>query len=497
MSEFILAIDQGTTGSTALIISPKGEVLARANCEFKQHFPKPGWVEHDANDIWQSVGTSVTSALKTSQLDAKHCVAIGITNQRETVLAWNKTTGAPVHHAIVWQDRRTAERCDALKQAGHESMIQVKTGLLLDPYFSASKIEWLFKNVNACKTLAAQNELAVGTIDSYLVYRLSDKALHITDATNASRTMLLDIHHCAWDEQLLALFDVPKSCLPQVRGCAEVYGHTKNAGFLPDGIPIAGIAGDQQAALFGQRCIEPMQAKCTYGTGAFLLVNTGHQAITSHHRLLTTIAWQLEGTLTYALEGSVFMAGAIIQWLRDGLGIIARSSDVEALAQSVESTGGVTLVPAFAGLGAPHWDPHARAMITGLTRGSTRAHLARAALEAIALQVYDLVHAMNEDTHQTLAELKVDGGASEDNLLMQMQSDLLNVPIIRAITSDTTAYGAGLLAGLGVKLYSKNEISESARQKDSFRAIMSADIRNQVLQRWRNALHACKALAER
>ena len=448
-SSFILAIDQGTTSSRAILFDHDGNIRALAQREFAQHFPQPGWVEHDAEEIWQSQIGVARDVLQQAGIDATAVAAIGITNQRETTVLWDRISGKPLHRAIVWQDRRTAPLCEALRAAGHETTFTARSGLLLDPYFSGTKLRWLLDNVPHARERAQRGELAFGTIDSWLVWNLSGGKLHITDASNASRTLLYNIHSNDWDDDLLALLDIPRALLPRVVASSALYGES-DAHWLGAAIPIAGIAGDQQAATFGQACLAPGMAKNTYGTGCFMLMNTGQQAVPSGNKLLTTVLWKLGTETSYALEGSVFMGGAIIQWLRDGLGIINTSAEVEALAASVPDSGGVTLIPAFAGLGAPWWKPEARAALTGMTRGSTRAHIAHAALEAIALQSADLLAAMESDSGVKLAELRVDGGAARNNLLMQIQADLLGVPVVRPRVTETTALGAAYLAGLAV-----------------------------------------------
>ena len=437
--KYILALDQGTTSSRAIVFNQGGAAVAVAQKEFRQIFPQPGWVEHDANEIWATQSGVAAEVLARAGLQPADLAAIGITNQRETTVVWERATGRPIAHAIVWQDRRTAAFCDALKRDGHAPFIQRQTGLVVDAYFSASKLRWLLDHVPGARARAEAGELAFGTIDSWLMWKLTGGAAHVTDASNASRTMLCNLHTGDWDEELLQLFGVPRAILPAVRGSSEIYGEA--TGPLA-GIPIAGLAGDQQAALFGQVCTRPGMVKNTYGTGCFMLMHTGAQPVASRHQLLTTIAWRIGGRTEYALEGSVFIAGAAIQWLRDGLGLIKSARDVEALAASVPDTGGVYFVPAFAGLGAPHWDAYARGAIAGLTRGTTAAHLARAALESIAFQSADLVRAMEADSGIALRELRVDGGACVNNLLMQFQADLLGVPVARPKVFETTALGA-------------------------------------------------------
>jgi glycerol kinase len=496
MARFLLAIDQGTTGSTALVLSERAEVLGRATHEFAQHFPEPGLVEHDVDEIWASVSASVGDALRAAAVRASDCAAIGITNQRETTVLWERASGRPVHRAIVWQDRRTASRCAELKAQGHERLFRERTGLVLDPYFSGTKLEWLLDHVPGARTRAEHGELAFGTLDCVLVNRLSGGALHLTDVTNASRTLLYDLRAERWDSELCALLRVPMGVLPEVRSSSEVYGHTRGLEFLPDGIPIAGIAGDQQAALFGQTCFAPGDAKCTYGTGAFLLLNTGREAMTSQAGLLTTIAWRIGGVTTYALEGSSFVAGSAVQWLRDQLRIIKSASEVEALARQVESSEGVIFVPALTGLGAPHWDPVARGLICGLTRGSSAAHIARATLEGIAFQIAELVEAMQADASTPLRRLRVDGGAAMNDLMMQMQADLLGVPIDRPSLVETTALGAAYLAGLAVGVFTDSAaIAKVHRIERSFEPQIGESEREQHMQRWRVAVRRARSQA--
>jgi glycerol kinase len=453
----ILAIDQGTTGSTILLVEMGADqvpvIQARGYQEFAQYFPQPGWVEHDLEEIWTATLKAIDSCLADYAGVVGDISAIGITNQRETTGVWTPD-GVPLARALVWQDRRTASFCDGLRDKGHEEVFRKKTGLVLDPYFSGTKLAWLLEHVEGLREKAKAGNARFGTIDTWLVQKLSGHDLFVTDLSNASRTLMCDIHAGAWDEDLLDLLDgIPKGMLPDIRSCSEIYGKTRGLSVLPDGIPIAGMAGDQQAALFGQGCFEPGMAKCTYGTGAFALVNTGNTSIASSRGLLSTVAWRLGNQTTYALEGSCFVAGAIVQWLRDGLGFIEDSSEIEALACEVDDSQGVVVVPALTGLGAPHWRPEARGLISGLTRGTTRAHIARAALEGIALQVFDLLDAMRQDSGQAIASLKVDGGASANSLLMQVQADLLELPIHRPNILDTTALGAAYLAALGVGLF--------------------------------------------
>ncbi|MES1215003.1 MAG: glycerol kinase GlpK, partial [Bacteroidota bacterium] len=440
-STFILALDQGTTSSRSLIFDKQGNITGSAQKEFKQIFPQPGWVEHDAEEIWSTQFGTMAEAVANAKITINQVAAIGITNQRETTVVWERSTGKPVYNAIVWQDRRTSAYCDELKAAGHAKKVQEKTGLIIDAYFSGTKVKWILDNVPGAREKAEKGELAFGTIDSWLVWKLTGGKLHITDVSNASRTMLFNIHSCEWDTELLSLLTIPKSLLPEVKPSSEVYGKTGEI-FHGTQIPIAGIAGDQQSALFGQLCTQPGMVKNTYGTGCFMLMNTGEKAITSKNNLLTTIAWKVNGKVEYALEGSVFIAGAVVQWLRDGLKIIRTSSEVEQLALQVQTTDGVYIVPAFAGLGAPHWNQDARGTMFGLTRGSSNAHIARAALESIAYQVYDVLKAMQADSGIEIKELRVDGGATVNNQLMQFQSDILNSKVVRPKVTETTALGA-------------------------------------------------------
>jgi len=449
MQEYILALDQGTTSSRAIIFDHAGKVIALAQKEFTQYFPKPGWVEHDPNEIWAGqIAVAVEVTVKAG-LSGANIKAIGITNQRETTIVWNRKTGEPVYNAIVWQDRRTANFCEELKQSGHSDTIREKTGLIIDAYFSGSKIKWILDNVEGARQQAESGELAFGTVDSWLVWKFTNREVHATDVTNASRTMLFNIRTQQWDEELLQLFNIPKSMLPEVKQSSEIYGETSGSVFAHK-IPIAGIAGDQHAALFGQMCIDKAMVKNTYGTGCFMLMNIGNEFIQSKNNLLTTIAWKINDEITYAFEGSIFIGGAVVQWLRDGLGIIKTSADVEKLATSVEDTAGVYFVPAFAGLGAPYWDAEARGTIVGLTRGATAAHISRAALASIAYQTMDVLKAMEADAGMEIKELRVDGGATANNLLMQFQSDVLNCRVIRPGVVETTALGVAYMAGLAV-----------------------------------------------
>jgi glycerol kinase len=498
MPRHLLAIDQGTTGSTVLVVSDDAVVRGRCSREFRQHFPQPGLVEHDFEEIWASVTDALSEALAQASVRAEDCAGIGITNQRETTLLWDRKTGRPVHNAIVWQDRRTSARCAELQQKGLEPLFKQRTGLVLDPYFSGTKLEWLLDHVPDARKRADAGELAFGTIDSALVQRLSGGALHITDVTNASRTLLFDISRGVWDDELLGHLRVPRSVLPEVRGCSEIYGRTKGVPGLPDGIAIAGIAGDQQAALFGQACFAVGEAKCTYGTGAFLLMNTGRAPMPSKHGLLTTIAWRIGDETTYALEGSSFVAGSAVQWLRDQLGIIRTSAEVEPLARKVESSGGVTFVPALTGLGAPYWDPDARGLLTGLTRGSSAAHIARATLEGIAFQISDLAQVMAQDAGKPLARLRVDGGASQNELLMQFQADLLKVAIDRPSYVETTALGAAYLAGLATSVFPNlGAISRVHKIDRTFEPRMADAERSLHLSRWQDAVRRARVAGPR
>ena len=484
----LLALDQGTTSSRAIVFDQSGRAIAVEQQEFGQHYPRPGWVEHDPEEIWASQLAVAEAALQTAGLRAVDVAGLGITNQRETVVAWDRVTGEPLHRAIVWQDRRTASVCEQLRAEGRQPMVLGKTGLLLDPYFSGTKLAWLLENVADVRQAADEGRLACGTMDAWLVYRLTGGALHATDASNASRTQLMDIHNGDWDEELLKCFGVPREVLPEIRASSEVLGSVADA--LPlAGIPIAGIAGDQQAALFGQACFERGSAKNTYGTGCFMLMNTGEEAIASEHKLLATIAWRIAGLTEYALEGSVFMGGAVVGWLRDGLGIINSSSEVEGLANSVDDTDGVFLVPAFTGLGAPHWDPHARGTIVGITQGTTAAHLARAALESIALQVADLLEAMHGDAAFDVPQLRVDGGASVNDTLLQCQADLLQAPVVRSEITETTALGAAYLAGLATGVWSdRDAVARQWRAERQFEPRMSPDQAEAKRVRWRRAV---------
>ncbi|MBI2407465.1 MAG: glycerol kinase GlpK [Gemmatimonadetes bacterium] len=492
---FILALDQGTTSSRAILFDRAGGVVAVAQKEFAQHFPKPGWVEHDPADIWATQLGVAAEVLQRAGVTAADIAGIGITNQRETTVVWDRETGQPIANAIVWQDRRTAPACDALRKKRLDRLIRRKTGLVLDAYFSATKVQWILKHVAGARARARAGKLAFGTVDSWLVWKLTGGAVHVTDASNASRTMLYNLRTGDWDDELLRLFGVPRSMLAEVRSSSEVYGHTA---LLGGTIPVSGIAGDQQAALFGQVCTTPGMVKNTYGTGCFLLMHSGTTPIASKNNLLTTVAWRIGGRTEYALEGSIFMAGAVVQWLRDGLGIIGTAADIEPLAASVPDTDGVFLVPAFVGLGAPHWDPYARGTLLGLTRGTTRAHIARAALEGIALQVMDVLRAMEADAGIRLRELRVDGGASANNLLMQMQADVLNVPVVRPRIAETTALGAAYLAGLAVGFWvDQADIARQWRAERRFNAAMTPAARKALAAGWSKAVARARHWAAR
>jgi glycerol kinase len=490
---YILSLDQGTTSSRALLFDDRGTVRFVAQREFTQVFPQPGWVEHDPGEIAKSQIAVALEALAQAKAQPNEVAAIGITNQRETTIVWDRASGKPIYNAIVWQDRRTAAFCQELKSDGHENLIQQRTGLLIDAYFSASKISWILEHVPNARQLAEAGRLVFGTVDTWLLWKLTGGRLHITDVSNASRTMLFNLHTGSWDSDLLHLFRIPASMLPTVRPSSEVYGEVSSVPGL-NGIPIAGIAGDQQAALFGQRCISPGLTKNTYGTGCFMLQSTGNRAVASTHRLLTTVAWRIGDKTDYALEGSVFVGGAVVQWLRDGLGIIRTSPEVEALANSVPDNGGVYFVPAFVGLGAPHWDSYARGAIFGLTRGSNAGHIARAALESIAYQVADLMDAVQTDTSTPLKELRVDGGASANDALMQFQADILGVPVVRPAMAETTALGAAFLAGLGAGFWKDTQaISEMPREERRFEPRLPRSRADAMRQRWNEAISRAKS----
>jgi glycerol kinase len=488
-TDLLLAIDQGTTGTTVLVMDESGRTLSRHTEEFRQHYPEPGWVEHDPDEIWRSVVTAAASALDKGGIDARRLAAIGITNQRETTLLWDKKTGEPVHRAIVWQDRRTAGACEKLRSLGKEPLVRERTGLVLDPYFSGTKLGWMLEHVGRARERAARGELAFGTVDAFLVYKLSGGARHATDVTNASRTLLMGLASRTWDDEMLELLGVPRSVLPDIVPSAGPIATTARFPGLPDGLPITGIAGDQQAALFGQACFSTGDSKCTYGTGAFALANVGPSPLPSRTGLLSTVAWQTGDSVAYALEGSAFIAGAAVQWLRDGLGIIETAADIEPLARKVASTDGVVFVPALAGLGAPHWDPHARGLVSGITRGTTAAHLARAALEGIAFQVADLMAAMGSDLGGPIGRLRVDGGAAANDLLMQFQADVTGVTIERPSELESTARGAAMLAGVGAGMFGTiHDAARMSRADRVFSPSIDASEREIHRARWASAV---------
>jgi glycerol kinase len=490
MGKYILALDQGTTSSRSVLFDRSGNIVAVAQKEFTQFFPKPGWVEHNPEEIWETQSATMWEVIGEAEISASDIVAIGITNQRETTIIWDRNSGLPIYNAIVWQDRRTASFCDELKAKGLEKIIQQKTGLLADSYFSGSKIKWILDNVAGAREKAANGELCFGTIDTWLLWKLTNGKVHATDVSNASRTMLCNIETCQWDGELEKMLDVPGNILPQIRSSSEIYGSTT----LLDGkteIPISGIAGDQQAALFGQLCTHPGMVKNTYGTGCFMLMNTGEERIVSKNNLLTTVAWKINDNTQYALEGSVFIAGAVVQWLRDGLGFIKTSAEVESLAMQVSSTEGVYVVPAFAGLGAPYWDQHAKGTVTGLTRGTTSAHIARAAIESIAYQTMDVLKAMEADSGINILELRVDGGATKNDLLMQFQSNVLKTKVIRPVVTETTALGAAYLAGLATGFWgSIDELQQQWQIEREFTSSMTESKRNELTLGWEKAVRA-------
>ena len=486
---YVLSVDQGTTSSRATVLDSKLQVCGVGQKEFTQFFPKPGWVEHDLNEIWTTTEWCIAKALKSAGIKGSDLAAIGITNQRETTGLWNRGTGKPLHKAIVWQDRRTTDLCNELKAHGHEAKVKETTGLVLDPYFSGTKVKWLLDNVKGARDAAKAGDLAFGTIDTWLVYKMTGHASHVSDVSNASRTMLMGLQSLEWDEAMLSMLDVPRSVLPRIAASAEVYGMTRGMKSLPDGIPVSGMAGDQQAALFGQACFSPGESKCTYGTGAFLLMNVGEAPVASKAGLLTTVGWKLDGKTTYALEGSCFIAGAAVQWLRDGLGLIKTASDVEALAKTVKSTGDVVFVPALAGLGAPHWQPEARGLFAGIDRGTTKGHLARAVLEGVALQIQDLAEAMKLDSGKDIPAFKVDGGAVRNDLLMQYQADILGTNVVRPKNVETTSLGAAFLGGLGVGFWkSPDDVRKVWKADKVFKPKMSDGERAQHLGKWRDAV---------
>jgi len=492
MKKYILALDQGTTSSRAILFDHTGRIKSIAQKEFTQIFPQPGWVEHDPLEIWHSQGSVASEArLKVGAIPSE-IAAIGITNQRETTIVWDRETGEPVYNAIVWQDRRTAPFCEQLKASGLSETIRAKTGLVIDAYFSGSKIRWILENVPGAGKKAAEGKLAFGTVDSWLVWNLTRGSVHVTDITNASRTMLFNIREQKWDEELLQIFGIPRSILPEVKESSEIYGET-DKNIISENIPIAGIAGDQHAALFGQMCLEKGMVKNTYGTGCFMLMNIGERFVESKNNLLTTVAWKINGQIQYAFEGSIFIAGAVVQWLRDGLGIIRNSAEVEALADSVEDTHGVVFVPAFAGLGAPYWNPEARGTMVGITRGTKAAHIARAALESIAYQTMDVLKAMEADAGVSIKELRVDGGATANNMLMQFQADLLNCKVIKPEITETTALGAAYLAGLAVGFWKDTaEIEQYWKSEKEFIPADSGEVLQKGIASWKQAVHAAQ-----
>ena len=495
-STYILAMDQGTTSSRAIIFDKKGQIVSIAQKEFTQIFPQSGWVEHDPNEIWSTQIGVAAEAITKAGLTIQQIAAIGITNQRETTVIWDRNTGQPIYNAIVWQDRRTADFCDKLKKEGKGDLIQQKTGLIIDAYFSATKAKWILDNVEGAREKATRGELCFGTIDTWLIWKLTNGQIHATDVTNASRTMLCNIHTLQWDGELQDIFDIPGNMLPQIRSSSEVYGHTQNV-LTATNIPIAGIAGDQQAALFGQMCIHPGMVKNTYGTGCFMLMNTGSKAVISQNKLLTTVAWKIGDDTQYALEGSVFIAGAVVQWLRDEIQIIRSSSEIENLATEVDDTDGVYIVPAFAGLGAPYWNQYARGTITGISRGTTKAHIARAALESIAYQTVDVLKAMEADAGISIKELRVDGGATVNDFLMQFQSDVLNCKVVRPEITETTALGAAYLAGLAVGYWeSIDDIKNQWSMEKTFSPDITDDIRDSLYKGWLKAVNASVSMTK-
>ena len=493
MGKYILALDQGTTSSRAILFNKEGEIVGTAQQEFEQFFPKPGWVEHDANEIWTSILACIASVLRKADVEPGEVAGIGITNQRETTVIWDKNTGKPIHHAIVWQSRQTEDICQELRDKGYNELFNSKTGLLLDPYFSGTKVKWILDHVEGAREKANNGELLFGTIDTWLVYKLSGGKVHVTDYSNASRTLMFNIYDLQWDDELLEILDIPKSMLPEVRQSSEVYAHTVDYHFFGYNVPIAGIAGDQQAALFGQACFEKGMAKNTYGTGCFMLMNTGSEGVKSEHGLLTTIAWGVDGKVEYALEGSIFVAGSAIQWLRDGMRMIDSAKASEEYATKVESTEGVYMVPAFVGMGTPYWDSDARGAVFGLTRGTTKEHFIRATLESLAYQTRDVLDAMTADSGIDLKSLRVDGGAVQNDFLMQFQSDILGVPVDRPVVNETTALGAAFLAGLAVDFWSeKEEIAQQWRKDRTFTDNMAEEKRELLYNGWKKAVKATR-----
>ncbi len=491
---YILALDQGTTSTRAILFNKKGEIVHSSQKEFTQFFPQPGWVEHDANEIWGSVLSVIASVLSEAEVQPEAIASIGITNQRETAVVWDKHTGKPIYHAIVWQSRQTATICDQLKEEGHDDLFRSKTGLLIDPYFSGTKVKWILDHVEGAREKATRGDLLFGTIDSWLIWKFTDGKTHVTDYTNVSRTLMYNIYDLKWDEELLRILEVPHSMLPEVRSSSEVYGHTTDTHFFGQQIPLAGVAGDQQAALFGQACFEKGMAKNTYGTGCFMLMNTGEKAVPSENGLLTTIAWGINGKVEYALEGSIFVAGSAVQWLRDGLRMIKSAPDTEAYATKVASTDGVYIVPAFVGLGTPYWDSEARGAIFGITRGTSKEHFIRATLESLAYQTKDVLQAMEADSGIALKKLRTDGGAVKNNFLMQFQADILDVEVERPEVNETTALGAAYLAGLAVGFWeSKDDIATNWKVEQTFSPVMEEDIRTRLYDGWQKAIKATMA----
>lgn len=494
MKKYILSLDQGTTSSRAILFNKKGEIVHSAQKEFTQHFPKPGWVEHNAQEIWGSILAVIATCLSEADVKPEQIAGIGITNQRETTVVWDKTTSKPIYNAIVWQSRQTAEICDELKEKGYSEMVREKTGLLIDAYFSGTKVKWILDNVEGAREKAENGDLLFGTIDSWLVWKLSGGKAHVTDYSNASRTLMFNIHDLQWDDELLEMLTVPKSMLPEVRPSSEIYGETIDYHFFGQNVPIAGVAGDQQAALFGQACFGEGMAKNTYGTGCFMLMNTGEKAVASEHGLLTTIAWGIDGKVNYALEGSIFVAGSAIQWLRDGMRMFKDASESEVYANRVESTDGVYVVPAFVGLGTPYWDSEVRGAMFGVTRGTTKEHFIRATLESLAYQTKDVLCAMEADSGIELKTLRVDGGAVKNNFLMKFQSDILDVPVERPVINETTALGAAYLAGLAVGYWkNQDEIKEQWHMDKRFEPTMEAKTSEELYAGWKNAIEATKA----
>ncbi|KAB2390657.1 MULTISPECIES: glycerol kinase GlpK [Bacillus cereus group] len=494
MKKYILSLDQGTTSSRAILFDKKGEIVHSAQKEFTQHFPKPGWVEHNAQEIWGSILAVIATCLSEADVKPEQIAGIGITNQRETTVVWDKTTSKPIYNAIVWQSRQTAEICDELKEKGYSKMVREKTGLLIDAYFSGTKVKWILDNVEGAREKAENGDLLFGTIDSWLVWKLSGGKAHVTDYSNASRTLMFNIHDLQWDDELLEMLTVPKSMLPEVRPSSEIYGETIDYHFFGQNVPIAGVAGDQQAALFGQACFGEGMAKNTYGTGCFMLMNTGEKAVASEHGLLTTIAWGIDGKVNYALEGSIFVAGSAIQWLRDGMRMFKDASESEVYANRVESTDGVYVVPAFVGLGTPYWDSEVRGAMFGVTRGTTKEHFIRATLESLAYQTKDVLCAMEADSGIELKTLRVDGGAVKNNFLMKFQSDILDVPVERPVINETTALGAAYLAGLAVGYWkNQDEIKEQWHMDKRFEPTMEAKTSEELYAGWKKAIEATKA----